>query len=335
MPGQIKDLLSRIADYVELDDFVRRMRQMPLRGHLFYLSIFLIVGYFAVAARIVSYQPGELVDKNEKEPISKTVKEETDREVQPDPPSQTATIQDFSTSVENPGASVSSDVLVAPYPLGVSPYEKGKAEEGKGNFDAACKLFRDGAAQKDAKSINGLGACYFNGWGGVPDYRKAIDHFHAAAEMGWYKATANLAYAYKQGLGVPRDIDRASRLLKQVKKPIREAATRGDKWAQNLFGAMHNEGLGVPADPAEAVKWFREAANLGLASAQYNLGWAHGNGDGVPLSYVRAHMWFSIAASNGHRGGELGKDTFEGLMDAAQLAEAQELARKWIEGHQN
>ena len=38
------------------------------------------------------------------------------------------------------------------------------------------------------------------------------------------------------------------------------------------MGSMYDEGLGVPENDAEAVKWCRKAAEQGYAPAQYNLG---------------------------------------------------------------
>ena len=45
---------------------------------------------------------------------------------------------------------------------------------------------------------------------------------------------------------------------------------------------MHLQGLDVPEDYVEAVKWFRLAALQGNASAAYSLGHMYANGQGVP-----------------------------------------------------
>ena len=54
---------------------------------------------------------------------------------------------------------------------------------------------------------------------------------------------------------------------------------------------MYHDGLGVPQNYAEAVKWFRLAADQGHAGAQYNLGVMYFKGDGVPREYVQSLMW--------------------------------------------
>ena len=58
-------------------------------------------------------------------------------------------------------------------------------------------------------------------------------------------------------------------------------------------------GLGVPQDYKEAVKWSRLAAEQGYASAQYNLGLMYNNGNGVPQDYAEAVKWYRLAAEQG------------------------------------
>ena len=48
------------------------------------------------------------------------------------------------------------------------------------------------------------------------------------------------------------------------------------------LGMMYEQGLGVPEDDAEGVKWFRRAAEQGNAKGQTYLGWMYEKGRGVP-----------------------------------------------------
>lgn len=68
------------------------------------------------------------------------------------------------------------------------------------------------------------------------------------------------------------DLDRAIAAIEaydypRALPPLREAAGRGDRRAQRLFGLMllHGEQLyrGVSADPAEAMAWLRKASAQG------------------------------------------------------------------------
>jgi TPR repeat protein len=94
----------------------------------------------------------------------------------------------------------------------------------------------------------------------------------------------------------------------------------------------------VPKDYALAMTWFGKAAEHGQAHAQAFLGLMYRDGQSVPQDYVRAHMWFTLAASRfgasaseKQAAAEANKDRDEisAKMTAAQIAEAQKLAREW------
>ena len=106
----------------------------------------------------------------------------------------------------------------------------------------------------------------------------------------------------------------------------RRLAEQGDAEAQFNLGFMYANGEGVPEDDAEAVRWYRMAAEQGYARAQSILGLMYANGEGVPENYVRAYAWLNLAAAQGHETAVSAKADVEGLMTAAQIAEAQELS---------
>ncbi len=85
---------------------------------------------------------------------------------------------------------------------------------------------------------------------------------------------------------------------------LRARAEAGDAEAQYDLGVMYANGLGVPEDDAEAVRWFRLAADQGLANAQYNLGVMYASGEGVPQDYAEAVRWYRLAAEQGDAGAQ-------------------------------
>jgi len=115
----------------------------------------------------------------------------------------------------------------------------------------------------------------------------------------------------------------------------RARAEAGIAVAQYDLGVMYANGLGVPEDDAEAVRWYRLAADQGDASAQFNLGFMYVNGEGVPQDDVQAHMWFNLAASLRLTGefGVRNRDSVAGRMNPTQIAEAERLAREWDAAH--
>ncbi len=59
----------------------------------------------------------------------------------------------------------------------------------------------------------------------------------------------------------------------------------------------------------------------------------YGNGPGVPQAYVQAHMWFNLAAAQGYEGAAKNRDPAASKMTPARIAEAQRLAKEWLEKH--
>ena len=55
----------------------------------------------------------------------------------------------------------------------------------------------------------------------------------------------------------------------------------------------------------------------------------YANGLGVPQDDVYAYMWWSISAAHGNKFTAQQRDKVAMKMTPAQIAEAQELARKW------
>jgi TPR repeat protein len=113
----------------------------------------------------------------------------------------------------------------------------------------------------------------------------------------------------------------------------RPLAEKGDSAAQYSLGVMYDTGQGVPQDYKEAVNWYRKAALQGDSDSQVNLGVMYLLGQGVLQDYVQAHMWFNIAGANGDATGINNRDIVAEKMTPDQIAEAQKLAREWIEKH--
>ena len=117
---------------------------------------------------------------------------------------------------------------------------------------------------------------------------------------------------------------------------MRPLADQGDADAQFSLGLMYQNGYGVPQDYVQAMAWYRKAAEQGDAAAQNNLGNMYFGGRGVQQDYVRAHMWYNLAASRfsvsekeARETAVKNRDRIAAMMTAAQIAEAQKLAREW------
>ena len=65
--------------------------------------------------------------------------------------------------------------------------------------------------------------------------------------------------------------------------------------------------------------------------AQYLISHAYGAGQGVDQDYLKAHMYANLAASQGYEGAEKRRDVWSQLMTPEQIAQAQEMARNWVQ----
>ena len=77
-------------------------------------------------------------------------------------------------------------------------------------------------------------------------------------------------------------------------------AEQGDASAQYFLGFIYENGLGVPEDDVEAVRWWLLAAEQGHAFAQYNLGNMYDSGRGVPENDAEAVRWYRLSAEQGY-----------------------------------
>jgi len=137
-----------------------------------------------------------------------------------------------------------------------------------------------------------------------------------------------LGYYYRTGRGVPQDDAQAMAWY-------RKAADQGYAAAQFNLGNAYDTGQGVPQDYAEALRWYRLAANQGHVVGLNNLGVMYSHGRGVPQDYVEAHKWANLAASRATGDDRENftefRDDLVKLMTPTQLADAQRLAREWVE----
>ena len=102
-------------------------------------------------------------------------------------------------------------------------------------------------------------------WPDQRDYKKAVERWTLAAERQHWKAMLNLANAYAQGEGVPRDTERAVQIVEQAMK-------LGIPAAYDLMGTYHMEGRGVKGDASRAYAFWELAADQGSPSAMAYIG---------------------------------------------------------------
>jgi TPR repeat protein len=112
-------------------------------------------------------------------------------------------------------------------------------------------------------------------------------------------------------------------------KWYRRAADDGYTFAQYNLGAMYQKGICIQQDYPEALKWYRQAAEQGITEAQYNLGIMYFSGDGIPKDVIQAYTWVDVAALGGNERARESRDLIESEMSPKQIEEARKLAKEF------
>jgi hypothetical protein len=144
------------------------------------------------------------------------------------------------------------------------------------------------------------------------------------AEDGNSSAQHNIAQLYRLGKGVPRSYKKAAEWYLK-------AAELWHAPSQYNLALLYENGLGVAINYAEALYWYRKAAKLDYGVAQFNLAVMYSIGQGMKRNLVEAYKWYDIAADKGIDDAEKNRDLLAKQMTEAQIAEAREEAREWIE----
>lgn len=104
-------------------------------------------------------------------------------------------------------------------------------------------------------------------------------------------------------------------------------AEQGNLYAQANLSLLYLDGLGVPKNFKEFVKWSKRAAEQGSVPSQHNLGVAYENGQGVGQDYAEAAKWYLKAADQDDTSSQI---SLGGLYEAGKGVRMNKvLALKW------
>jgi len=110
--------------------------------------------------------------------------------------------------------------------------------------------------------------------------------------VGSIESMVKLAEMFIDGRGVQRDYGQAMILC-------RDAAKQNYGLGQYCVGYIYKRGLGVPADPKEAAKWYELASKGGERRATMDLAEMYWKGEGVGVDRPEAYYLFFLARRRG------------------------------------
>jgi hypothetical protein len=142
-----------------------------------------------------------------------------------------------------------------------------------------------------------------------------------AADAGNPEAQYALATFYKDGTAVPKDVEKAVRLLQA-------AALADNVEAEVEYAIAMYNGTGTPRNQPAAVALLRKAAKQNNPIAQNRLAWVLAGGQGAPVDKVEALKWHIVAKTAGK--GDPGLDDAFADMSPADRAKAEAEAKQWL-----
>lgn len=161
------------------------------------------------------------------------------------------------------------------------------------NIREEMKKIFNGIINGDNKSLYKMGEFYIKGIGVETNYKKAIEYFSMAGELGNLEAQELLGAIYWSGID---DIDRN---YKKSKYWYEKAAILGSASAELNLGVIYSKGLGVEKDPYKAFNLYLNSAKKGKAEAEYNVACNYQDGKGTEKDEKEAVKWFLKAANDG------------------------------------
>lgn len=160
-------------------------------------------------------------------------------------------------------------------------------------YEQALHWFILSAEQGNAKAANGIGRCYYNGFGTMRWPRNAYNWFHRSAEGNCVEGINNMGKCLVEGTGVL--IANKKKALKYYKK----AADLKYLPAEYNIGIHLFFGNGTKKRVEDGLYWLTKAANEGSASAQYSLGNIYREGlEGITIDLEKAESWYLKAMNN-------------------------------------
>lgn len=153
--------------------------------------------------------------------------------------------------------------------------------------------YRKAAAQNDAWGLLDVAFAYRNGTGVPKDDKEAMKYFQLTLKTAnddcRRRALHGIGFAYENGLGVKKDPVEAMRNYKV-------AAEQGFANSQHGMGYLNET---VLKNSREAFRWYMMAAKQGLPEAQTNVGNCYWSGRGVKKDLDEAERWLVMAAQHG------------------------------------
>ena len=173
----------------------------------------------------------------------------------------------------------------------------GVAPDVQAAFDWGVRALEQGAFDERPAALGLVGEILFNGEGVVErDRDRAFSFFWEARTGDDASALEGLAVCYRDGIGVPQDVEAERAWLERAFEAASRRAELGSAVDASFVAFAFRDGRGVGANPEQAFAWSLRAAEAGLGVALYDVGFAFETGLGVERDERRAFEFYRRAA---------------------------------------
>lgn len=145
------------------------------------------------------------------------------------------------------------------------------------------------------------------GRGTERDREAAFKNYLKAAELEQPRAMFEVGLAYKNGVGVAPNDEKARYWFGKAAPVNQDVAGTGKLSSYLTLGQIYEHGWGVRKDPAQAAKWFklaadeyRKLAEAGDLIAMHRLAGMYRTGTGVSQDKSQLREWLRRAAEGGY-----------------------------------
>ncbi len=160
-------------------------------------------------------------------------------------------------------------------------------------FEESLHYYELAAARGNPTAYTGIATAYRLGMGVEPDNEKAFESVQEAALLGSAPARLLLGVYYREGWGRQQSFPEARRWM-------RLSLDAGYAPAYVAYGGTYRKGLGVSKSDETALEFYRTAATLGSSDAMNLIGRAYMAGKGVQRDTRTGIRWLARASEEGN-----------------------------------
>lgn len=197
------------------------------------------------------------------------------------------------------------------------------------SYEAASELFEKSSNQGNPHAMLSLAVMYRDGLGVPRNLQRCFDLSKAAHEKGIEQADLGLAICYEFGFGTEKDIDKAVALYESAVK-------RNEGEAFFRLGEIFKFGVGRESNLKKAFEYYTQAAELQFPSSWMRCGECYEYGLGVDRDINQAVTWYLKALDNGNTFAlegifnSLDQETLHDSIKEQSIIQIQEMANQKI-----